>query len=363
MASPRRGRRDVVLAAVVATVGVVEAVLRDDLRWPLLAVGVGVVMAVAVLFRRDHPMWMVVLGFGTVAVLDAAAAAAGVGPQAFVSAFAVLVLVYSLPRWGSGPDVAAGLPVVAVGFVVAVVADDVGATDAVGGAAVLLAAAAFGLVVRSRSVVREQLVERARLRERDQLARDLHDTVAHHVSGIAIQAQAGAFLARSGSTDAAAAALEEIEVQAGRALTEMRTLVGALRGPSGTAAPVGAIRALGADGGSPPVEVTVRGTAADLPPVVGSALLRVAQESVTNARRHARRASRITVDLHGGVNETDLVVHDDGARTAAPTGAAGYGLVGMAERVGLLGGTFAAGPDPDGGWTVRAVLPHRDGPS
>ena len=116
-----------------------------------------------------------------------------------------------------------------IGFAASVLTDDTGLTDIIGGAAVLLFAAALGVAVRYRSTAREQLIERAKLTERELLARELHDTVAHHVSAIAIQAQAGLFLVRSGSSDGATDALEIIDREAAQTLAEMRTMVGALR--------------------------------------------------------------------------------------------------------------------------------------
>jgi signal transduction histidine kinase len=122
-----------------------------------------------------------------------------------------------------------GFAVIVIGFAASVLTDYTGLTDMIGGAAVLLFAAALGLAVRYRSAAREQLIERAKLTERELLARELHDTVAHHVSAIAIQAQAGLFLLRSGSPDRATDALEIIDCEAGQTLAEMRTMVGALR--------------------------------------------------------------------------------------------------------------------------------------
>jgi signal transduction histidine kinase len=77
---------------------------------------------------------------------------------------------------------------------------------------------------------------------------------------------------------------------------------------------------------------------------------------VTNARRHARHATRVDVRVDADERSVRLRVSDDGDSRAA--GSPGYGLVGMAERAGLLGGTCAAGPNPDRGWTVTAVLPR-----
>ena len=89
-------------------------------------------------------------------------------------------------------------------------------------------------------------------------------------------------------------------------------------------------------------------------------MYRLAQESVTNAQRHARNATRIAVLVAGDATSVRLRVRDDGegGQNVSP----GYGLIGMIERADLLGGVFEAGPDPDGGWTVTAVLP-RTGPA
>ncbi|MCW2700694.1 MAG: putative two-component system sensor kinase [Blastococcus sp.] len=104
------------------------------------------------------------------------------------------------------------------------------------------------------------------------------------------------------------------------------------------------------------MDVELRGDLADLAPALEAALFRVAQESVITARRHAQLATRVEVRVTGTPTDAQLSV-DDGARTAA-TAPLGFGLVGMAERVPLLGGILTAGPGPDRGWRVRAVLPR-----
>jgi signal transduction histidine kinase len=191
----------------------------------------------------------------------------------------------------------------------------------------------------------------------------LHDTVAHHLSAIAIQAQAGLVLARSSSPDGATEALEIIDREAARTLAEMRAMVGALRdrGNEASLAPrrhledIERLATTGTD--SLRVDIDLRGDLTDLPPALEAALYRVAQESVTNARRHAQLATRVEVTVTGNAKEVQLTVSDDGARTTAAN-APGYGLVGMTERVSLLGGTLQAGPGPERGWRVRAVLPR-----
>jgi signal transduction histidine kinase len=230
-----------------------------------------------------------------------------------------------------------------------------------GGAGVLLSAAALGAAFRYRVRERDHLVEQAKLHEREQLARELHDTVAHHVSAIAIQAQAGLVLARSSTPDGATGALEAIDREAAWTLAEMRAIVGVLRTPGSPpgVAPgrrVADIAGLAATD-SVRVDVELRGDLTDLPPAVEAALYRVAQESVTNARRHARLATRVEVTVTGSATDVQLTVSDDGAGNTA-SDPPGYGLVGMSERVSLLGGTLDAGPAPDRGWRVHAVLPR-----
>ncbi|MBX9246869.1 sensor histidine kinase, partial [Actinotalea ferrariae] len=115
------------------------------------------------------------------------------------------------------------------------------------------------------------------------------------------------------------------------------------------------------DAPGPHVRVTVEGDADDVAPSVGAAVYRIAQESVTNARRHARGARRVEVRVHAGRDVVRLDVTDDG-EPAGRTAGEGYGLAGMRERAALLGGTCEAGPRPDGGWAVTAELP-RTGPA
>ena len=205
------------------------------------------------------------------------------------------------------------------------------------------------------------------MREREQLARDLHDTVAHHVSAIAVRAQAG--LAMSASDDRAAReALQVIETEATRTLAEMRMMVRSLRqdeSPDFSPNPriQDLARLAGKSSGRPVVEVQISGDVDAVSPSVSTAIYRLAQESITNARRHARHATRVDVFVDIDDEYVRLRVHDDGDLVAERTfSSAGYGLIGMIERAELLGGTCEAGPGADRGWTVTAVLP-RGGPA
>ena len=109
----------------------------------------------------------------------------------------------------------------------------------------------------------------------------------------------------------------------------------------------------------PCVEVTLFGEFDDLSPAVGAAIYRLAQESITNARRHARHATQVTVAVTGDADQVRLTIDDDGS-AAGGRGPAGYGLVGMRERASLLGGTFHAGPAAEQGWRVGGPAPNRD---
>ena len=361
---PRRGRLDLILAATVLVAVAVEVLTRTHLAWRPAAVGLGGVLAVAVLVRRTHGLSAVALAFGAFIAVDAAALVLGAAPVMLYSGVVVLVLVYSLFRWSAGRDVVLGTGIVALGYVDSLFTDISGPADAIAGAAVLLFAMAVGVAIRYRAMARQQLVEQTKLHEREQLARELHDTIAHHVSAIAISAQAGLVLARSAAPSGATEALEVIDREAATTLSEMRAIVGALRHhrvePSTTTpghrlVDIQRLAATGTD--SLRIAVELCGDLTELPQALEAALYRVAQESVTNAQRHARSATRVTVTVAGTATEVQLTVDDDGA-PATSSSPAGYGLVGMTERVTLLGGTLQAGPAPDRGWRVRAVLPR-----
>lgn len=109
----------------------------------------------------------------------------------------------------------------------------------------------------------------------------------------------------------------------------------------------------------PVVDVELPDDLDELPPQVDAAVYRLAQEALTNALRHARNASRVEIRVVGGEGRLRLRVSDDGRIDPARPVNHGFGLLGMAERVQLLGGTLHAGPAPGGGWTVDAELPTK----
>ncbi|TCO64502.1 signal transduction histidine kinase [Actinocrispum wychmicini] len=237
----------------------------------------------------------------------------------------------------------------------------------------ILVSVATGLYFRARDRERSQTisvaVSGAQQSERMALARELHDVVAHHVTGIVVQAQAARLVAEK-DPQVAVQALAKIESSGIEALKAMRFLVGSMRGakPAGTSqATEHATMDLAADLGNviqhfsgPPVT-----TELNLPEVVphevGRSVLRLVQESLTNVGKHALGARNVHVTVTGSDGELAVRVRDDGvARRADPVGGSGgYGLVGMRERVELLGGRFVAGPVSPVGWRVEAWLPLR----
>ncbi len=193
---------------------------------------VAIVLCLAVVlllpWRRTHPLAVVAAAFGAVTAVSVAALVGADEPVGLDTTVCVVLLHYSLFRWGSGREAAIGLAIILVAAVVGFASDSPGVADVVFGTMFLLFPAALGASVRFRGTARLRELDQVKLREREQLARELHDTVAHHVSAIAIQAQAGRTVA--GADPAAAVrALEVIEEEASRTLAEMRTMVGALR--------------------------------------------------------------------------------------------------------------------------------------
>ncbi|MEH1122964.1 sensor histidine kinase [Micromonospora sp. CPCC 206061] len=358
--APHRVWRDWALVAVLVPLVVLEAVVRwSDLHAPVVALVITAGLMPTLLWRRTRPLLMVAIAFGTCAVTPLFT---GAEPDMNSLAFMIL-LPYAVFRWGSGREAVLGLAIMYAKLGLAAALGDISLGEAGGGSVVLFAAMAVGAAVRYRAGARLRELDQAKLLERERLARDLHDTVAHHVSAMAIRAQAG--LATAPADPAAATdALRVIEAEATQALAEMRAMVRVLRrGEPAERAPTPRVSDLDQLAGrtrpGPAVEVELVGDVDALPPPVGTAIYRLAQESVTNARRHARHATRIEVRVAVDDAAVRLRVSDDGEATAArQASSSGYGLVGMMERAGLLGGTCEAGPAPDRGWTVTAVLPR-----
>ncbi|MEJ7799052.1 MAG: sensor histidine kinase [Ilumatobacter sp.] len=368
---PTRVRRDWILLAAVSIGGILEAALRTDPEWAGIPIGwrVGALVMFfatappAILFRRTRPLAATLWGFlPTIAFGAAVAIAEGVF-GGLISTAVILVVPYALYRWGSGRDGAIGAIVLLAAAVIGLLTDPtVTLSDWIGGLIVLSIPVEVGLVVRYRDAAKRRAVAEVQSREREQLARELHDTVAHHVSAIVLQAQGGRALAET-DPQRALAVLAVIEDAASRTLSEMRAMVGTLRTGADLAPQqgVGDLERLAREaGGGVPVEVDVSDRIGSLGAGIDAALFRIAQESITNALRHARRATRILVTVEPGDNCVRLTVTDDGEPTTARS-ERGFGILGMTERAHLLGGSLTAGPVGGRGWRVAAELPRSVG--
>ncbi|MEV4937617.1 sensor histidine kinase [Streptomyces zaomyceticus] len=360
--APERVPRDWVLVGVLMVTALLEGVLRDDVAWRPFATILAVGLAPVLLWRRTHPLACVVVAFGTALALGLARLLGGAPSVGLDSMIYFLVLVHALVRWGSGREIAIGLAVVAVAAGIGTVSDRTGPADVIGGFAVLVAAAAGGAAFRYRAESWRRALEQSRSRERVGLAHELHDIVAHHVSAIAVQAQAGRAMAGQ-RPEAALEALVVIEGEASRTLAEMRAMVRVLRhGAPAERAPqpgVADLVSLARRAPAPVVDVELPDDMDELPPQVDAAVYRLAQEALTNALRHARNASRVEIRVVVGEGRLRLRVTDDGRIDPARPMNHGFGLLGMTERVQLLGGTLRAGPAPGGGWTVDAEMPTK----
>lgn len=280
--------------------------------------------------------------FATVMVLSAVVVwtrPARVAVTLVATVFGALLLTASL-RWLGGRDVL--LPVFTV-----LVGASVGA----------------GVWLRSIDSERVRATEEARVNERLAISRELHDLVGHHLGGIALQAQAAQLLLPDDPARARDC-VDQIEQSVREALASVRSVVSSLRteAPERDPAPtIERIRALAHPGDSfrPAVVVTVAEGVTRLPEALVVAAHRICIEGVTNAQRHAIGATRIDVSVafEPASGPSPLVIHvaDDGTASSSSDGG-GFGLVGLAERVREIGGTFDAGPRPGGGWLLRATL-------
>jgi signal transduction histidine kinase len=234
----------------------------------------------------------------------------------------------------------------------------------------LAAAAAIGLGIYLRTIAssRQRAVDAVRAEQRAEFARDLHDFIAHHVTGIVVQAQGARFVAEQ-DPKRVLLALEQIEQAGAETMASMRRMVGVLRDPQSKPdaplAPVSGVPELGnlidqftAAGGAL-ARLHLDGDADGIPVEVSTSAYRVVMEALTNIRQHATGARVADVWVRRTPDWLLVRVADDGPppRAATPRERPGYGLVGLTERVRAVGGRIAAGPGIEGGWVVDAAFP------
>lgn len=350
-------------------------------RWALVAVDVLIGIAGLWLYqqRRAHPV--------AVAVILSALSAVSVS----VSGAAMLAFA-SLAARRHLRGVALALPVGVVATVIGervIWPDQAPATSVwssvLTGTLAALAVAAIAYAIGARRAVRESLVARVEANEREQaarvaqakaaertrIAREMHDVLAHRISLVAMHASALNY--RSDLSDAERhTAAETIERNAREALTELREVLGVLRDPAAVGgeelrpeAPqptLHDLESLVAEARTLGTSVTLADGwladhAGEVPERVGRTAYRIVQEALTNARKHAP-GEAVAVELRG--TDGHLVVRVSQpvpTSSAAAAPGSGLGLVGLRERVALVGGTLDAGPDDSGRWVVSARLP------
>jgi signal transduction histidine kinase len=354
---------DLLLTVVVAVVTVVSVVVADQqdegvsmtgLGWALLAA-----QLVPLVWRRRAPVIVAVTTlcaaawYGAIDLPDP--------PLMFGPLLATYTLAAYRPRRITVPTFAA----VVVGIAIVIVfGDESDAADIAVGYFAGITAWVAGDTMRGQreraawmEARRADDARRVAMTERLAIARDLHDIVAHNVSVIAVQAEAAQEVF-STRPERAEQAMADVADTARTALTELRRLLGVLRSDRDLAPQPGldaiddlvaSVRRAGVD-----VQFARTGREGPVDAVAGLTAYRVVQEALTNVMKHA---GPCTAAVEVALNDDSLLVSvsDDGAGSSAPD--RGHGLVGMRERVSVLGGSLDAGARAGGGFEVRARLP------
>jgi signal transduction histidine kinase len=368
-----RGRTlDAVIAAVLAAWCVAEVFLENlQPQWlaaPLLALGAGTLY-----WRRTYP---ILVGIAIVA-MEIGQAAAGISAHTAVAPVIVLFFVsWSIGAYEPRPRAVLGLTLLVCGTWVAMGIDVLRGTDHYAGTDVPWIGAlvatpgilgiAFGARTRrlQAAEARAQRLEleqrEAVVAERSRIARELHDVIAHSVSVMTVQAGAAEEMLKH-DPERALEPMRAVQETGRQALVEMKRLVGMLRedddeiglAPQPGLADLDRLVKHVREAGLP-VEVRIEGEPRTLPLGVDLSAYRVVQEALTNALKHAGHATA-TVTVRYGADDVTIEVADDGAGRSKKGG--GHGLIGMRERIGVFGGSFAAGPRESGGFAVSARLP------
>ncbi|WP_181696901.1 sensor histidine kinase [Nocardia sp. GTS18] len=362
-----------VAAGVVGFVAVLATMVADTelavVQVVALALGIGI--AVSLAMRAPVAGWA--LGLAALA-----AASVLIGPQAELWVDPMLtsyfvVLGVGAVRAGARAAAGAWAATVAIGIGLALwlrpaewLVGILGAS-AVSGLVLSTVIAVRTVGVTSNSLRRERdSTERQRQltslwEERARIARELHDVVAHHMTVIAIQAEAAQHSDRN-LAPATGARLDTIRNSATVALSEMRHILGVLRSGDATLLPQPALRDLTelvetVRGGGTHITMTLTGDTAKVPDAVGLSSYRIVQEALSNAIRHAPGAP---VEVTVVVTEKAIDIRVANPCATVPAAGAGHGLLGMRERATMLGGTFSAGAG-DAKYVVAASLPLHNG--
>ncbi|UBU12390.1 sensor histidine kinase [Nonomuraea gerenzanensis] len=349
---------DLVLAGVVGGV-----------QWLVLACGVGGIAAVVLRrrYRVEGFACMLALSFGTSLLIGSTGFAAAPG---MAETGSLLILIIGVLRHVEPVRRAAVLA--CVGLIVLMTEASARDYQSAGLAFAFLlfaswsTAAGIGGYLRFQQERRTEAVHSVRRAERLELARELHDLVAHHITGIVVQAQAARTVAET-KPEAVMPALDAIATAGSDALTSMRRMVAVLRTeddadrrPGTTLADLRMLAdRFSVDGPKVAFEIGAGLDDRTLPPEVMTTLHRVLQEALTNIRKHAARTAWVEADLRRHERVAVLRVRNFGSGSDPKVSrlGGGFGLVGMAERVEALGGRLYAGPSREGAWEVIAEFP------
>ncbi len=359
----------VVLAAGLAEIWVPFASRsgNGDPGWSTLQV---LIMAGALWWRRPHPVVAAAVACAAMAAFHAA----GVAYLLFNGQLVpLLLLTFAVARYGRGREPYLGGAIIAATMVYGdlTIPELGGASEMIFHWGVLSVSYVLGSwqritarraeEARHRAVTAEAEASAALAAERAQIARELHDVVAHAMTLMVVTA--GAAEGVPGLPAEARRSLGSIRQTGQGALAEMRRLVTMLRDPDEQVSrtPQPGLAALGllvdeAREAGLPVTLEVMGPPRELPAGMELTAYRIVQEALTNARRHARSLSEVSVRLRFAGDELLIEVRDDG-RPDGTTAGSGHGLIGMRERVHLYGGRLAAGAVPGRGFAVEAALP------
>lgn len=379
-----RDHLEAVAGVVVAAVFVAEVLGRADRPLPLLALTPLVALVVWVRRRAALVSVMAVLAAWLISE-EIDPAFNEDGGVAWLITW--LIAHYALGRWTTGVT-SWFAPLVAIGSGVALGWDDIagsGAADLAYFVSITAMPWGAGLAVRLRQqrvtalrdenerLEREQVAaaRRAVIEERSRIARELHDVVSHAIAVTVLQSR-GARRKLGQDEPAVRDALDAIETTNAAALSDMRRLLAVLRDTEGLDEQrrdhepqpslsrleelVAEVRATGLS-----VELTLDGEATEVPPGVDLSAYRIVQEALTNVLKHAGRQASAAVRLAFGPRDLLVTIRDTGQTDGRPDrrdAGTGHGLIGIRERVAVVGGEVSAGPHPDGGFEVRARLPY-----
>jgi signal transduction histidine kinase len=382
----------VVVAYVLLAVGMGALSLDPRNTTPLVSMVALAAGGVAVLtVRHRYPRW----AFAAALALAVLSVAGGSGAEALLAVIALYAACMRLDGLAAWASFAIALVCGALGAVVLAVRGNIGppilgleppraprdtlldvTNTFVVIAAVLLITALMAMNAghRRRRMVelldraerlareRDQQAETARAFERERIAREMHDVIAHSLS-VMIAMSDGAHAVVDHRPDEAKQAIARVAETGRKNLAEVRRLLGSVRGDRANSLEehspqpdAGQLTALVAQSVSAGLPMTLTVTGEPLPdPALGLTVYRIVQESLTNVLRHGRDVTCTVVEVSWQVDEVTIAVHNGGA-PAAVSSNPGRGLLGMQERVALFNGDIEAGPDVDGGWRVFARL-------